>query len=408
MRYTICSMEPKRKKHVIVLWCTAGGLAVLLLLLLWVRTLSARLAEFVSRYIARPWVYFIGHLHSALPFSLFEFFVVAAVLGGVALIVLAIVGLCRKRGGTVLKGLAVVTVCALLFGNFYTLTAGFAYYRPAAPVPQSQTAFSSTDVTAMIRFFADDYNALANKWERDRNGNAISPYSFNELSEKLQQEYKRLDNNYYYGYTPRAKGVLNSWFLTLNNITGVTFVPFGEPTVNRDTPASDIPQVMAHEMAHAKGVAREGDANFVAYYVLLSSQDDYLRYCGYFATFGAALSAVNADSSIKDDRLEIAENIDPKITAEQQNAARFWSEKSKQPGLAGALNRLFEKVGDFVNDLFLKSNGAQNGSDSYSDKVGDGAIDNPVIDPDTGEIIYDVTYSSVQKMYFAVYENLFA
>ena len=140
MRYTICSMEPKRKKHVIVLWCTAGGLAVLLLLLLWVRTLSARLAEFVSRYIARPWVYFIGHLHSALPFSLFEFFVVAAVLGGVALIVLAIVGLCRKRGGTVLKGLAVVTVCALLFGNFYTLTAGFAYYRPAAPVPQSQTA----------------------------------------------------------------------------------------------------------------------------------------------------------------------------------------------------------------------------------------------------------------------------
>ena len=186
-------------------------------------------------------------------------------------------------------------------------------------------------------------------------------------------------------------------------------MPLGEPTVNRSTPASDVAQTMAHEMAHAKGVMREGEANFVAYYLLLSSADDYLRYCGYFSTFYSALTAVNADSSKKTDYDEIRKGMAPEIRNEIIAANKFWSEKSKQPGIAGFLNRVFEKVGDFMNDIFLKSNGAENGSGSYSDKITDGEIsDTGQTNPDTGEIIYAVTYSSVQKMYFAVYEHKFS
>ena len=399
-------MHARRKKHTIILFCVAGGFAVLLLVLLLLRTLSAAVAEFVSRYIARPWIYITGHINSVFPFSVFEFFVIVAIGGAIALLVLAIVGLCKKRGGTVCRGLAITLVCVLSAIDLYVLVAGFAYYRPAAPVPQSQTEYTSAEVTAMARYFADDFNTLAASFERDKNGNAISPYTLRELSGKLRAEYKRLDKSYYYGYTPRAKNVMNSWFLTLNNITGVTFVPLGEPAVNRDIPPSEIPQTVAHEMAHTQGVAREGEANFVSYYVLLSSNDDYLRYCGYFTCFASMLYAVNADTSNKSDFTEIRNSLDPRIIAEQQNAARFWNEKSQRPGLAGWLNRVGEKIGDFVNDLFLKSNGADNGNNSYSDKVTDGEItDTGNTDPDTGEIIYAVTYSSVQKMFFAVYEE---
>ncbi len=404
MRYTYL-MERKKKKELIVLASVAVGLIVTLILLMWIRTLSTSFSDFVCRYVSRPWIFIIGHITSALPFSLFEFCVIAVIIAAVALFVLMIKSLIRNKCAAVLKWMCVTVICVLSVFNFYTLTVGFSYYRPAAPVPQSQTEYEPQDVTEMVRCFANDYNALALKFERDSAGNVISPYSVRELSEKLQNEYKRLDGEYFYSYTPKAKGLINSWFLTLNNISGITFVPLGEPTVNKDIPPSDIAQTMAHEMAHAKGVMREGEANFVAYYILLSSDDDYLRYCGYFSCFSALLPAVNANSSIKTDYEEIRKSLAPQILTEQRNAFKFWNDKSAQPGFAGWLNRTFEKIGGFINDLFLKSNGAENGSGSYTDKVTDGSVsDTGQTNPDTGEIIYDVKYSSVQKMFFAIYE----
>ncbi len=399
-------MEAEKKKSLMVLSCVAGGLLALLLLLMWIRTLSPAFSDWVCRYISRPWVYAAGHATSLLPFSIFEFFIVATVIAAAVLLVFMVISLIKKKGAAVLKGVAITVICVLSVFNLYTLLVGFSYYRPVAPVPQSETEYSSEQVTEMVRYFADDYNRLASKFKRDKNGNAISPYDHSELSDKLAKEYERLGGDYYYAYTPKAKKIFNSWFMTLNNISGITFVPLGEPAVNKDIPPSDVPQTMAHEMAHAKGVMREGEANFVAYYILLSSSDDYLRYCGYFACFYALLSAVNADSSVKTDYAEIRNSIDPLIIKETNNAYAFWTEKSRQPGFAGWINRTFEKIGDFFNDIFLKSNGAGNGNGSYGDKVNDGDItDTGETDPDTGEIIYAVTYSSVQKMFFALYDE---
>ena len=399
-------MEARKKKHLIVLACVAAGLTGLLFFLLWIRTLSPAFSEFVCRFVSRPWIYVVGHINSIFPFSVFEICVVTLIVVAVHLLMLMIVALTQKRGAAVLKGVAITVICILSAFNLYTLLVGFSYYRPAAPVPQSEKEYTADQVTAMVRDFADDYNRLAQSFDRDEAGNVISPYSPRELSNKLQNEFRRLGGNYYYAYTPPATQIYNSWFLTLNNISGITFVPLGEPTVNRNIPSSDLAQTMAHEMAHTKGVMREGEANFVSYYLLLSSSDDYLSYCGYFAVFHALLPAVNAGTSNKADYLEIRRNMSPLIGKELANASAFWTEKSKQPGLAGLLNRVFEKVGDFMNDVFLKSNGAQNGNGSYSDKVTDGSItDTGETHPDTGEIIYAVTYSSVQKMFFAVYEE---
>lgn len=400
------SMDAKSKKNLIISACVCGGLIVLLSLLMWVRTLSPSFSEFVCRYISRPWVFIIGHITSLLPFSVFEFSAIAVIIAAIVLFSLMIRAAIRKRGWAILKGLTTVIICIMSVFNFYTLTVGFSYYRPAAPVPQSETDYAPEQVTEIVRYFANDYNELSTKFKRDSYGNVVSPYTLNELSEIIGKEYSRLDSDYYYGYTPKAKGLINSWFLTLNNISGITFVPLGEPTVNRDIPPSDIPQTMAHEMAHAQGVMREGEANFVAYYLLLSSNNDYLRYCGYFSCFGALLPAVNANTSKKTEYEEIRKSLNPNILTEQSNSFKFWRDKSKQPGFAGWLNRTFEKIGDFFNDIFLKSNGAANGNDSYNDKITDGSVsDTGQTNPDTGEIIYEVTYSSVQKMYFALYEK---
>ena len=38
---------------------------------------------------------------------------------------------------------------------------------------------------------------------------------------------------------------------------------------------------------------REGDANLLAQQVLISSDDEFLRYCGYFGSFYSLASAVS-------------------------------------------------------------------------------------------------------------------
>lgn len=384
----------------------AAALLIVLIVLLTVRTVSTDAAEFWTRNVTQRLVWLPAHVASLLPFSLFEILVFALAAACIVLIILCFVALVKKKFTVVLRGLLWVAIVGLSLGNYYTLTAGFAYNRAPVPVPQSETAYTNDEVIEITEYFLRDYNALALALPRDESGNVISPYSLPELSDKIAAEYARLGGDYFFAYTPKAKGMLNSWFMTLTGITGITLLPLGEPVVNTQTPPSDLPQTMAHEMAHAKGVMREGDCNFVAYYVLLSSNDDYLRYCGYFSVFYHLLHAVDMGQSSTQNYERLAEQISPLIDAEQTNAFLFWVERGAQPGLAGAVNRLFDSIGNFFNNLYLKLSGADNGTGSYDDTKGDGnLVDTGQTDPDTGAPVYEVTYSSVQKMFFALYES---
>lgn len=59
--------------------------------------------------------------------------------------------------------------------------------------------------------------------------------------------------------------------------------PFtGEGQINNELPRFMKPFVMAHEMAHQTGIAREGDANLMAYVLSTKSTDVVFNYSAYF------------------------------------------------------------------------------------------------------------------------------
>ncbi len=391
-------------RAIFILAAIACFLLITFLVMTEIRTDPAT-AEFWTNHIERGYEHAVGAMTSWLPVSAFELLFCLLIGLGVFLFVRLIINLCRAKFFRILSGALWLSAGALYVLNLYMLSMGFGYFRAEMPMAQAGEDYDAAQTAVVARYYLDDYNALSRKLERDGNGEVICPYSFGELSSLMRKEYERLDDNYFFSYTPKAKPIVNSYVLSAMGITGITFLPVGEATLNIAAPATYGTFTMAHELAHTKGVQREGDANLIAQYILITSDDDYLRYCGYYASIYNLFEAVELAGDGETYR-ELLSSIDPLIRAEKYREYEYWQ---SQPDIVG-------KVSEFFNNIYLMFNGADNGTGSYDDGVQMDVIP-PPIDPDTGEVELDPdtgepqkpipVYSSLQKAYFAVYEQKF-
>ncbi|HEX8560759.1 MAG TPA: DUF3810 domain-containing protein [Pyrinomonadaceae bacterium] len=149
------------------------------------------------------------------------------------------------------------------------------------------------------------------------------------------------------------KPVYFSGLLTRLGISGVYFPFTGEPNYNAEAPDFQMPFALAHEMAHQRGVARESEANFVAYLVCVNSRDPFVRYSGYRGGLGvlAELNRVAPERA-----KELAARLGPGYREDSRRAALFWA---RAAGAAGALSQRF-------NDLYLRANRVRAGVKDYS------------------------------------------
>ena len=391
------------KKRAINMLIAAGALAAFLALLLILRT-NTSVSEWMASNVSRGWISVFSRITGIFPFSLYETFLYVAIIGGIALTVAAIVFFCKKNAARAVTYLLVILLIGVSFGDIYTLTAGFAYYRGDVDVPYYDSEFlgdaHKEELLAVVEYMMEDFNAVSALMERDEEGRTISPYTHRELSDKLKEEFKRLDSDYFSSFTPSAKKITSKNIMSNMHITGVFFAPFGEANVNPNTPASDMPVTMAHELAHAKGVMRESDANLVAYWLTITSDDPYLRYSGYNACYYKLLSVVSFYDSHSEDKTEdnymrLLSMMDRKIVAEELLNYEFW-EKFK----------LLDKITEAFNDFYLKLQGQKDGTGSYVEPTlppGEIVTPNPNPGGDVGgsggdkvEYVYNLNY--VQRM----------
>lgn len=143
-----------------------------------------------------------------------------------------------------------------------------------------------------------------------------------------------------------------SGVLTRLGIGGFYFPFTGEPHYNADAPDFQLPFSAAHEMAHQRGVARESEANFVAYLVCVNSRDPFVRYSGY----RNGLGVLSELSRLEPERAKsLAKRLGPGYAEDSRRAAIFWA---KAAGAAGALSRR-------INDLYLRANRVKSGVEDY-------------------------------------------
>ena len=109
--------------------------------------------------------------------------------------------------------------------------------------------------------------------------------------DKVCDEYSFIQRLY-----SRAKPVMLSEAMSYTHITGVYTYFTGEANINVHFPDYTIPYTAAHELAHQRGIAREDEANFVAFLVCAESDDPYIRYSGYLNLYEYVASALYADT----------------------------------------------------------------------------------------------------------------
>lgn len=367
-----------------LIWLCA--LAVVLIALSLLKQ-DSYISEYIfARGISRYYIKGAGAITSLFSFSLFELIAAALIFYLIYFIVRTIILLVKKSFLRAVKRVLTVISVILCVVILYNITASFSYNRYNLNLNLYEDKPEKEQVYATAEYFLNDYNAIAERLQRDDKGNIIPPYSFDELSDKLREEFSKLGGGYF-GDVPRAKPMLFSEIMSYMQFSGVFMSITAEPNINTNIPPKDLPAVMAHEMAHAAGVMRENEANLLSYYILLNSDDEYLRYSGYNATFDQMLGAVYFTNG--QEQYESLE-LSPLIIKENHNAYLHWKKYES----------FFGGITEFFNDLYLKLSGVKEGTISYDNPYE--VVDSGETD-EQGEIIYEIEYSAVQKIYFTIF-----
>lgn len=310
-------------------------------------------ADFINSTLSGALRRFLAALSDLLPFSLFElllYFLPPAVI-------IAVIFGIRRRGIPALRYIfSLFAVASLLFST-YIFSFGIAY-RTSPLSERLAISDENVEKAELVRVFIlvrDEVN-LHSLLVGSGDGATDMPYSLPELSGKISEAYGALSRDYpsIPCYPSSAKPVLSSPVMSAMRITGI-YSPFtGEANINMEYPDYTRPFTVAHEFAHQRGIARENEANFIAYLVCIYSSDPYVRYSGYLSLYEYLASALfSLDGELyRELSSELSAVARRDILAAREVSARY------QGNILGEIN-------DKANDLYLKGNGTD-GVVSYS------------------------------------------
>lgn len=296
------------------------GIAAFALLVMLAYIISEDFANFYNRYPAAFLRGAYAAVSSILPSSFAEALIILS-----PLIVVVIVIYANKRFTSswreVGRFLLITLSVASIFFSTFALNFGAGYHTSSV---DKLLGLERRDVSAEeLRETAEYLAAEIKKYTEDltfnTNSSSIMPYGYDTLSEKLLEAYEKVSAEHAFisKFYSRVKPVILSEPWTYTHIAGVYTYFTGEANINVNFPDYTIPYTAAHEMAHQRGIAREDEANFVAFLVCAASDDDYIRYSGYLNLYEYVASALyRAD---KDAYAEVRAGLDP--LARQEMAA---------------------------------------------------------------------------------------
>ncbi len=343
--------KKKRRLARLITFCVVLFTILVVYLLAKIPALSESIfARGVTRGIS--WV--LNRLTNYIPVSFYEWSAVLLIAGGVFVLVFLIVSLCKKRfaraGSCLYRVMIFGMSLVLAFGVLYAPL--YARKPVTEPLGLSDVPVTEENLYAAAEYYVQRLNGASAELERDEKGNILPAHGFSELADLLNGEFEKLGSDYFAGYKVSPKKVLLSVPMSYLGITGIYLPFYAEANVNVNIPVCDLPQTMAHEMAHAKGVSRENEANIVSYVLCIRADDAYLNYSGLMRAAANLLNALPKEAS-QQLRAELA----PEILREYRNQSEHYA---KYEGF-------IDRVSSWFNDLFLKANGVTNGTRSYGE-----------------------------------------
>lgn len=249
---------------------------------------------------------------------------------------------------------AILVVIFLFFTAFAPCYFRYSLAENLSLEEREVTAQELYDTAAIV---CDEIEALKEDVNFLFGGESVMPYDFNELVDKVDEAYGKFasEQDFIGHFHSRAKPLASSSLFTYTHISGVYTFMTGEVNINVNYPDFIRPFTIAHEFSHQRGIAKEEEANFVAYLVCIGSDDPFVRYSGYTNLLQYLMDALaKADKTLY--RKLCTEKLPAEVGGEFDSYSLFFRKYSESTA---------SKVTGGINDVFLTSQGEKAGSASY-------------------------------------------
>lgn len=238
----------------------------------------------------------LAYLTALIPFSLAEVLLLGLPLWVVLLVLLSRRAL-RRHGSLKRVCALLLSFLPLLYTLFvFTLGVGYATSPPEKRLGLREASVSAESLRDTALWLLDGAEAELASIRFDEKGSSVMPFSYWEMDRQLIRAYREAKAEIPYLWDVRVgtKRILFSRPMAYTGITGVYSFFTGEANICTAYPDYSVLYTAAHEMAHARGAAREDEANFVAFLALKNSDEPYLRYAAYTNLLQYVLGALYA------------------------------------------------------------------------------------------------------------------
>ena len=338
-----------RQRYIPPIFIITGAMFSASVVLLLLASTREELADFVNETVCHTVRRGLSFITSYLSVSVFELLLYLAPTLVMFAVALGIARLGDKVG--TVRFLCGLLSVIFLFFSLYILSLGIAYRTPPL---QRKLRLEHEEVNAESLYVASTVLLSAAEPLLDEiaylpSGSSEMPYSLDTLSEKICRAYDAVAKKYEIieNFDSRAKPIYASGAMSYLELLGI-YSPTGEANVNVDYPDYNLPFTVAHEFAHQRGIAREDEANFVAFLVCMATDDPYIRYSGCLNMYVYVSNALyRTDRSLYMTLLStVDERLLGELRAEREYTARYDVE-------------WIGEASSVLNDTYLKMNGTE-------------------------------------------------
>ncbi len=349
----ILDREPKKLPLFAKISFAVAGFCALLFVAF---IISEPFADFFNRYISSVFRAVLAKITSFIPFSLAEMILLLSPVIVVFIVRYASRRYCDSWRDALIFCGAIVSVLAIFFSSF-TLSFAAAYRgaRLDKKLDIERREVSAQELYDTALILSDEVNEAAKRVYFQTDGFSLMPYGYGEMNDKLLAAYDTACDKYSFvqRLDSKIKPVMLSGLMSYTHITGVYTFFTGEANLNVKFPDYTLPFTAAHELAHQRGIAREDEANFMAFLVCLESDDPYIRYSAYLNLYEYVMNALySADRELY---IDAYSRISLRVREEQAAYANFY-EKYR--------DSVASDVSEAVNNSFLVIQGTE-GTKSY-------------------------------------------
>lgn len=317
--------------------------------------ISPAAANFFNENISRIFRRALAYITAPLPFSLAEFIIFASPVI-IFLILRAMFRYMDAHPHGFARAVSAMLSALVLLMSVFVLNFAAGYRTSSLDIKLNleNTEVDSDSLLATAEYIKSKLNELVPS-VCFKDGGSIRGYSHSRTVELASSSYDKLHEQYGFIDSFRApvKRLAVSPLMTYTHISGIYSFFTGEANLNTNYPEFVNVYTVCHEMAHQRGIARENEANFIAYLVCITSDDTYMQYCGYLNMLEYLATAINKTSPA--DLQKLYQTLDTRIIAELNTYSEFFEKYSKSTA---------SKVSEKINNTYLVSQGTP-GTVSY-------------------------------------------